>query len=103
MIPILLVYGTQVLSEKLRTELRAERMHSLRLELWIAALHDEVRGKSVENCLTFDVVKATTRCSEGVAISYECQLTPILRTDSCSSRTHLPVDREIPRCRKRRV
>lgn len=33
----------QVVSEKLRTELRRERMHSLRLELWIAALHDEVR------------------------------------------------------------
>ncbi|CAM9262946.1 unnamed protein product, partial [Ectocarpus fasciculatus] len=33
----------RVLSEKLRTELRAERMHSLRLELWIAALHDEIR------------------------------------------------------------
>lgn len=41
-----------MLSEKLRTELRAERMHSLRLELWIAALHDEV---SKVNERIFDV------------------------------------------------
>lgn len=40
----LLIYYIQVLCEKLRTELRAERMHSLRLEIWIAALHDEVNN-----------------------------------------------------------
>ncbi|CAN0449105.1 unnamed protein product, partial [Pylaiella littoralis] len=33
----------KVSGEKLRSELRAERMHSLRLELWIAAPHDEIR------------------------------------------------------------
>ncbi|CAN0120353.1 unnamed protein product [Scytosiphon promiscuus] len=35
--------NAEVLSEKLRSELRAERMHSRRLELWIAALHDDIR------------------------------------------------------------
>ncbi|CAN0152673.1 unnamed protein product, partial [Laminaria digitata] len=39
----IVIDDAKAVSEKLRTELRAERMHSVRLELWIAALHDEIR------------------------------------------------------------
>lgn len=45
------VVALQALSEKLRSELRAERMHSLRLELWIAALHDEVGARKSRDAM----------------------------------------------------